>query len=52
MINLGKSGDRRVIDLMLAHIQGGIGGIYDEASTCPALAGLAEIYDKTLLGEE
>lgn len=48
----GRPGDREVIDLMLAHVRGGVEGIYNRAAHMPRRRELAEIWSKMLLGDE
>lgn len=47
----GKPGDREVIDLMLAHVRGGVEGIYNRAAHMGRRKELAEIWSKMLLGQ-
>lgn len=47
----GKAGDREVIDLMLAHVRGGVEGIYNRAAHMGRRRELAEIWAAMLLGD-
>lgn len=46
----GKPGDREVIDLMLAHVRGGVEGIYNRAAHMGRRRKLAETWAAMLLG--